>query len=193
MTAFAFANSAAKLVDANNKAEQQEAYYQQNRINAAQARDLQIQGLQKQAIQYSEQYSQKKQDLAIAALKREGSMTVAQAESGFAGQTEAIKFTQAESDKLKGLDVYNQQINAIFDNIEMEKLGLNSNMMNRIRSVKRGEKPNMGMAILGMASSAVAADMKFGEGIFSGGGDKLGTNTNPFPPAVDIEEGDFLL
>ena len=49
-----------------------------------------------------------------------------------------------------------------------------------------------GMALLSTASAAMAADSKFGEGIF-GGGDKLGTNTNPFPPAVDIEEGDFLL
>lgn len=192
MTALAVAQGVASFADASNKAKQQEAYYQQNRINAAQARDMQIQGLQKQAIQYSEQYSQKKQDLAIAALKREGTMVTASGESGFAGQTEAIKLSQAESDKLKGLDVYNQQINAIFDNIEMEKLGLNSNMMNQIRSVQRGVKPSLGMAVLSTASAAMAADAKFGEGIF-GGGDKLGTNTNPFPPAVDIEEGDFLL
>ena len=192
MTALAVAQGVASFADASNKAKQQEAYYQQNRINAAQARDMQIQGLQKQAIQYSEQYSQKKQDLAIAALKREGTTVTASGESGFAGQTEAIKLSQAESDKLKGLDVYNQQVNAIFDNIEMEKLGLNSNMMNQIRSVQRGVKPSLGMAVLSTASAAMAADAKFGEGIF-GGGDKLGTNTNPFPPAVDIEEGDFLL
>ena len=192
MTALAIAQGVASFADASNKAKQQEAYYQQNRINSAQARDMQIQGLQKQAIQYSEQYAQKKQDLAIAALKREGTMVTASGESGFAGQTEGLKLSQAESDKLKGLDVYTQQVNAIFDNIEMEKLGLNSNMMNQIRSVQRGVKPSLGMAVLSTASAAMAADSKFGEGIF-GGGDKLGTNTNPFPPAVDIDEGDFLL
>lgn len=192
MTALAIAQGVASYADGVNKANQEEAYYQQNRINAAQARDMQIQGLQKQAIQYSNLYSQKKQDLAIAALKREGTTVTASGESGFAGQTEAIKLSQAESDKLKGLDVYNQQVNAIFADIEMQKLGLNSNMMNEIRSVKRGVKPSLGMAVLSTASSAMAADAKFGEGIF-GGGDKLGTNTNPFPPVVDIEEGDFLL
>ena len=114
MTALSVAKGIGGFIDASNKAKQQEAYYQQNRINAAQARDLQIQGLQKRAVQFSDQYSQKKQDLAIAALKREGTMITAGGESGLAGQTEAIKLSQAESDKLKGLDVYNQQIDAIF-------------------------------------------------------------------------------
>lgn len=188
MAALAIAQGVASYADGVNKARQEEAYYQQNRINSAQARDMQIQGLQKQAIQYSEQYSQKKQDLAIAALKREGTMTVAQAESGLSGQTEAIKFSQAEADKLKGLDVYNQQVNAIFDNIEMQKLGLNSQMMERIRSVKRGVKPSLGMAVLSTASSAIAGEMQFGKqadtyvgNIFGAGGDNLGSKTTAFP------------
>jgi hypothetical protein len=189
MAALAIAQGVASFADASNKAKQQEAYYQQNRINSAQARDMQIQGLQKQAIQYSNLYSQKKQDLAIAALKREGTMVTASGESGVAGQTEAIKLSQAEADKLKGLDVYNQQVNAIFDNIEMEKLGLNSQMLERIRSVQRGVKPSLGMAVLSTASSAIAGEMQFGKqadtyvgNIFGAGGDNLGSKTTAFPP-----------
>ena len=189
MTALAIAQGVASYADGVNKANQEEAYYQQNRINAAQARDMQIQGLQKQAIQYSNLYSQKKQDLAIAALKREGTTVTASGESGFAGQTEAIKLSQAEADKLKGLDVYNQQVNAIFDDIEMQKLGLNSQMLQRIRSVKRGVKPSLGMAVLSTASSAIAGEMQFGKqadtyvgNIFGAGGDNLGSKTSAFPP-----------
>jgi len=188
MTALSVAKGIGGFIDASNKAKQQEAYYQQNRINAAQARDLQIQGLQKRAVQFSDQYSQKKQDLAIAALKREGTMITAGGESGLAGQTEAIKLSQAESDKLKGLDVYNQQIDAIFSDIEVQKLGLNAQMLQRIRSVQRGVKPSLGMAILNTASSAIAAEIEFGgqtDNIFSnifGGGDKLGSQTAAFSP-----------
>ena len=189
MAALAIAQGVASYADGVNKANQEEAYYQQNRINAAQARDMQIQGLQKQAIQYSNLYSQKKQDLAIAALKREGTTVTASGESGFAGQTEGIKLSQAEADKLKGLDVYNQQVNAIFDDIEMQKLGLNSQMLQRIRSVKRGVKPSLGMAVLSTASSAIAGEMQFGKqadayvgNIFGAGGDNLGSKTSAFPP-----------
>ena len=189
MAALAIAQGVASYADGVNKANQEEAYYQQNRINAAQARDMQIQGLQKQAIQYSNLYSQKKQDLAIAALKREGTTVTASGESGFAGQTEAIKLSQAEADKLKGLDVYNQQVNAIFDDIEMQKLGLNSQMLQRIRSVKRGVKPSLGIAVLSTASSAIAGEMQFGKqadayvgNIFGAGGDNLGSKTSAFPP-----------
>ena len=189
MAALAIAQGVASYADGVNKANQEEAYYQQNRINAAQARDMQIQGLQKQAIQYSNLYSQKKQDLAIAALKREGTTVTASGESGFAGQTEGIKLSQAEADKLRGLDVYNQQVNAIFDDIEMQKLGLNSQMLQRIRSVKRGVKPSLGMAVLSTASSAIAGEMQFGKqadayvgNIFGAGGDNLGSKTSAFPP-----------
>jgi hypothetical protein len=188
MAALAIAQGIASFADESNKAKQQEAYYQQNRINAAQARDMQIQGLQKQAIQYSNLYSQKKQDLAIAALKREGTMVTTGGESGLAGQTEGVKLSQAEADKLKGLDVYTQQVNAIFDDIEMQKLGLNSQMLQRIRSVQRGVKPSLGMAVLSTASSAIAGEMQFGKqadayvgNIFGAGGDNLGSKTAAWP------------
>ena len=192
MTALSIAKGIGGFIDASNKAKQQEAYYLQNRINSAQARDLQIQGLQKRAVQISDQYSQKKQDLAIAALKREGTMITASGESGLAGQTEAIKLSQAESDKLKGLDIYTRQVNAIFDDIEIQKLGLNAQMLERIRSVQRGVKPNLGMAILGMASSAISSEIKMGKeadtifgNIFGSGGDKLGSQTSPFIPVTN--------
>jgi len=192
MTALSIAQGVAGFIDASNKAKQQEAYYLQNRINAAQARDLQIQGLQKRAVQFSDQYSQKKQDLVIAALKREGTMITASGESGLAGQTEAIKLSQAESDKLKGLDIYSQQIDAIFDDIEVQKLGLNAQMLQRIRSVQRGVQPSLGMAILGMASSAISSEIKMGKqadsifsNIFGSGGDKLGSQTSPFIPVTN--------
>ncbi len=190
MTALSIAKGIGGFIDASNKAKQQEAYYLQNRINSAQARDLQIQGLQKRAVQISDQYSQKKQDLVIAALKREGTMITASGESGLAGQTEAIKLSQAESDKLKGLDIYTQQVNAIFDDIEVQKLGLNAQMLQRIRSVQRGVQPSLGMAILNTASSAIATEIEFGgktDNIFSnifGGGDKLGSQTAAFTPVT---------
>lgn len=192
LTALSIAQGIGGFIDASNKAKQQEAYYQQNRINAAQARDLQIQGLQKRAVQFSDQYSQKKQDLVIAALKREGTMITASGESGLAGQIENIKLSQAESDKLKGLDIYSQQIDAIFDDIEIQKLGLNAQMLERIRSVQRGVKPSLGMAILNTASSAIAAEIEFGGktdnifgNIFGSGGDKLGSQTSPFIPVTN--------
>ena len=192
LTALSIAQGIGGFIDASNKAKQQEAYYLQNRINSAQARDLQIQGLQKRAVQFSDQYSQKKQDLVIAALKREGTMITASGESGLAGQTEAIKLSQAESDKLKGLDIYSQQIDAIFSDIEVQKLGLNAQMLQRIRSVQRGVKPNLGMAILGMASSVISSEIKMGKqadsifsNIFGSGGDKLGSQTSPFIPVTN--------
>jgi len=190
MTALSIAKGIGGFIDASNKAKQQEAYYLQNRINSAQARDLQIQGLQKRAVQISDQYSQKKQDLVIAALKREGTMITASGESGLAGQTEAIKLSQAESDKLKGLDIYTRQVNAIFDDIEVQKLGLNAQMLQRIRSVQRGVQPSLGMAILGAASSAISSEIEIGDqadSIFSnifGGGDKLGSQTAAFTPVT---------
>ena len=115
-------------------------------------------------------------------------MITASGESGLAGQTEAIKLSQAESDKLKGLDIYSQQIDAIFDDIEIQKLGLNAQMLERIRSVQRGVQPNLGMAILGMASSAISSEIKMGKqadtifGNIFGGGDKLGSQTSAFSP-----------
>lgn len=181
MAALAIAQGVAGFMDASNKAKAQEAYYQQNRINAAVARDLKIQGLQKQAVQSSEQIAQQKLNLEIAALKRAGTMEVASGESGVTGQTEALKFTQAEAEKLRGLDVYNSQVNAIFDQIEMEKLGLNSEMMNRIQSVKRGEKPSLGMALLGMASSAVAGEAQLGKEADAWAGDFFGSNSSALP------------
>jgi hypothetical protein len=192
MTALSIAKGIGGFIDASNKAKQQEAYYLQNRINSAQARDLQIQGLQKRAVQISDQYSQKKQDLIIAALKREGTMIVASGESGLAGQTEAIKLSQAESDKLRGLDIYTKQVNAIFDDIEVQKLGLNAQMLERIRSVQRGVQPSLGMAILGAASSAISSEIEIGDqadsifsNIFGSGGDKLGSQTSPFIPVTN--------
>jgi len=181
MAALAIAQGVAGFMDANNKAKAQEAYYQQNRINAAVARDLKIQGLQKQAIQSNEQIAQQKLDLEIAALKRAGTMEVAAGEAGVTGQTEALKFTQAEAEKLRGLDVYNAQVNAIFDQIEMEKLGLNSEMINRIQNVQRGQKPSLGMALLSTASSAIAGEAEFGQQADKWVGDFFGSNSTALP------------
>jgi hypothetical protein len=127
---------------ASAQAKQDEAKYQQNRINAAQSRDLQIQSLNARMLQEGEAAASQKEQLGIAALKKQERAKVAAGEAGIAGQGVDKLVDQFENARLQGVSTVNAQTKALRNQIEMEKMGISAETMNRINSLPRGQQPN---------------------------------------------------
>lgn len=139
---------------AQQKAKEDEARYQQNRINAAAARDLKINSLNTRLLQEQEAASAQKEQVAIAALKKTGTATVAAGESGFSGGSSIDNaISQFETARLRTTTVVNQQTNNLRNQIELEKMGASAEAQNRINSMPRGKEPSLFAAALktGMA------------------------------------------
>ena len=162
MAALAVAQGVGSFLEAKQKAAQDEVKYQQNRINAAQARDLQIGALRNAMIQRAEQTAGQKLELQIQALETEGAQIVAGGASGFTGKSIEDQIAMTEVRKLKGLTAMNDQNKAFLRQMDYTALGLESEAMNRINSLPRGQEPSLLMAAISTASSAYGANLKYG-------------------------------
>lgn len=145
------------FIDAQNKYKDDEARYQQNRINAVASRDLKISSLNKRAIQEAEAASGQKLELALAALKERESRKVV--DSGVEGQTEQLKLDDVEARKLRSKDVITANVDAVLSQIEDQAAGYDAEAVNRINSMPRGQKPNPLAHALNAAASMYATEL----------------------------------
>ena len=127
---------------AGTEAVQAERKYQQNRVSAAAARDLKIQSLNARMIQEGEAAASQKQQLGIAALKKAERAKVAAGEAGIAGRGVDTLVNEFENARLRGVTTVNTQTKALRNQIEMEKMGISAEAINRINSLPRGQQPN---------------------------------------------------
>ena len=165
MTALSIAQTGMQFLEANKKAKEDQARYEQNRINAVAARDLKIQALNTRAIQESEAVSEDKMALAIKALETKEKQKVAAGEAGVGAGKTAKQITDlTEARKLRGISKYNATIDRLLTQVELEKAGVNAEAMNRINSLQQGVKPSLGAAIVSGAANAAAMDIKYGDG-----------------------------
>ena len=190
MTALSIAKGAASFIEARNKANRDEALYQQNGIAATQSRDLQIQQLNARAIQEAEAASQQKFEQSIRALELRESRRTISGEAGLGGQTEALKIANVTAKQLRQESAINQQLKGTLAQIDLNKAGVNAQALQRINSMQRGVQPDLLMSGISIASSAIASDMKYGSDVFglsekakamANGTDLLSTNTANMP------------
>ena len=165
MTALSIAQTGMKFLEANKKAKEDQARYEQNRINAVAARDLKIQALNTRAIQESEAVAEDKMALAIKALETKERQKVTAGEAGVGAGKTAKQITDlTEARKLRGISKYNASIDRLLTQVELEKAGVNAEAMNRINSLQQGVKPSLGAALVSGAANAAAMDIKYGDG-----------------------------
>lgn len=164
MTMLSIAQTGMKFLEAGKKAKEDQARYEQNRINAVAARDLKIQALNTRAIQESEVIAEDKMALAIKALETKESQKVAAGEAGVAGKSVKQQIALTEARELRGISKYNATIRNLLTQVELEKAGLNAEAMNRINSLQQGQPPSLGAAIVEGISQAAVADVKYGDG-----------------------------
>lgn len=161
----------------------QDALYQQNRLAAAQARDLKIQQLQAQANQTSELFAERKRQTSIQELKAQEQIIN---EATYGGNTLNMKLLDAEAQKLRANDAYTRQNTLYQKQISYQSQGIDAEAQNRINQVNQGVQPSVGMTLFSAAASAYAADEYYNEGklfstIFQSGSDATGDNTKPIP------------
>lgn len=177
-TALMIGQSVVGYFEAEAQASRDEARFQQNRQNAAVARDLKIQSLNSRAIQEAEATAGKKFDLAIATMEAKAARTVAAGEAGLSGRTINAQKQMVTARQLRGETVLNNNLRMTLDQIEDEKEGFNTEMLNRINSLPRGVKPNILAHALSTAASAYAAEASVtGKNLFTGA--PIGGATNP--------------
>ena len=165
MTALSIAQTGMQFLEAGKKAKEDQARYEQNRINAVAARDLKIQALNTRAIQESEAVAEDKMALAIKALETKEKQKVAAGEAGVGAGKTAKQITDlTEARKLRGISKYNASIDRLLTQVELEKAGVNAEAMNRINNLQQGVKPSLGAAIVSGAANAAAMDIKYGDG-----------------------------
>lgn len=188
MTALSIGQGVMGYFEQKRAAEAKEARYQQNRMDAAAARDLQIQSLNVRAIQEAERGAGQKFDNAIAALEVQERKVTAAGEAGVAGQGLDMLLQNTEARKLRNEQLINSQVKGTLSQLELQKQGVNAQMMQRINSLQRGVKPNMMTAALGIASNAYATELSYGgnkEGSFlydmGLGGEYAGIHSAPLP------------
>ena len=165
---------------------------EQNRVNAAQARDLKIQQLSAQANQTAALYAQRKQENAIQALKAQESIVNS---ATYAGNNLNLRVLDVERQRLNADTAYSEQ-NAIDQRaIEFQSMGIDAEMYNRIASVQAGQQPpSLGMTLLEGAATMYAADYMYSESssdrlfgtIFQSKGD--GSSNMTIPVAKEIED-----
>jgi len=142
MTAIAVGQTVLGFFDQQNQAKEQERRYRENRIAATAARDLKIQALNRRAIQESERVAGAKLENLIKALETREAKVVAAGEAGVEGQGIEAQLNMTEARRLRGDTLYNQQLEGIFQQMDFEKQGINTEALNRINSMQRGRMPN---------------------------------------------------
>lgn len=143
MTALSIGRSFMDYVDKQNKASQQEALHQSNRLRAVQARDLKIQSLNTRLTQEAEAASATKLEAEIAALKKQERAVVAAGEAGVAGNSVDILIDSFEAQKLRGDTVVNSNVRAIENEIALQRRGADAESEQRVNSVPRGQYPSL--------------------------------------------------
>lgn len=164
MTMMMIGSTAIEFLGASSKAKQDEARYQQNRINAASARDLKIQSLNSRMIQEGEAAAAQKQQLSLEALRRQERAAVAAGESGVSGSSVDRTVAEFETARLRGVTTVNAQTEALRNQIELEKIGASAEAVNRINSLPRGQAPNF-LAYAVKAGAQAYAGMKQAEAL----------------------------
>ena len=184
MTMLAIGQGVAGYFQAEGEAKRTEARYQQNRINAAAARDLKINSLNQRAVQEAEATAGQKFDLAIQALETREARKVAAGESGRSGRTFEAQEDMVTARELRGATVLNDNLRMVLDQLEDEKQGFNTEMLNRINSLPRGYKPNALAHALSTAANAYATEtMMTGKSPFSSSANPM-TATSATMPVV---------
>lgn len=164
MTMLAIGGTVVDFLGASAQAKQDEARYQQNRINAAAARDLKINSLNTRMIQEGAAASAQKEQMAIAALKKTERGKVAAGEAGVSGSSVDAIINEFETTRLRGVSTVNAQTEALRNQIELEKLGASAEAVNRINSLPRGQEPSF-LAAAVKAGSQAYAGMKKAEAL----------------------------
>lgn len=144
--------------NAEAQAEATEARYQQNRQNAAVARDLKIQGLNARMIQESEIAAEKKLALSVEALKKRERAKVAAGEAGISGSSVDNLVSEYDKQKLRGFTAINANVENLEKQIQLQKQGASAEALNRINSLPRGVKPNLLFHAVSTAASAYAVE-----------------------------------
>jgi polyhydroxyalkanoate synthesis regulator phasin len=143
LTILTIGQGVAGYFQAENEAEWTEARYQQNRVNAAAARDLKIQGLNARMIQESEIAAEKKLALSIEAMKKRERAKVAAGEAGVSGSSVDNLVNEYDKQKLRGFSAINANVENLEKQIQLQKQGSSAEALNRINSLPRGMKPNL--------------------------------------------------
>lgn len=148
MTMMAIGGTVVDFLGASQKAKEDEARYQQNRINAAAARDLKISSLNTRMLQEQEAAAAQKEQLAIASLVKAETAKVAAGEAGFKGGSSIDNaIDQFETARLRTTTTINQQTKALRNQIQLEKMGASAEAQARIDSMPRGQEPSMFAAV----------------------------------------------
>jgi hypothetical protein len=145
-----------EFLEESRIADEQQARYDQNRIAAAQARDLKIQSLNQRAIQESEAAGEAKQKQAIEALEMRERAVVAAGEAGVTGGSVDMLLADYTAQKLRGVTTINRNLENIERQIELEKMGASAEAESRINSMPQGTQPSFLAAAISAGASGYA-------------------------------------
>ena len=155
------ASKGIEFMEAQQQARQQQIRYDQNRIAAAQARDLKIQTLNQRAIQESEAAAEGKFKQSIEALEKRERGVVAAGEAGVTGSSVDILLADYTAQKLRGETTINRNLENVERQIELQKMGASAEAESRINSMPQGTQPSFLAAALGAGASGYAAYQEY--------------------------------
>lgn len=161
MAGLSAASKGIEFMEASQQADQDQARYDQNRIAAAQARDLKIQSLNQRAIQESEAAGEAKQQQAIEALQMRERAVVAAGEAGVTGSSVDNLLNEYTAQRLRGVTTINRNLENIEKQITLQKMGASAEAENRINSMPQGTQPSFLAAALGAGASGYAAYQQY--------------------------------
>ena len=161
MTILTVASKGVEFMEASQQADQDQARYDQNRIAAAQARDLKIQSLNQRAIQESEAAAEGKFKQSIEALEKRERGVVAAGEAGVTGSSVDILLADYIAQKLRGETTINRNLENVERQIELQKMGASAEAESRINSMPQGTQPSFIAAAVGAAASGYAAYQQY--------------------------------
>ena len=161
MTILAVASKGVEFMEASQQADRDQARYDQNRIAAAQARDLKIQTLNQRAIQEAEAAAEGKQQQALEALQLRERAVVAAGEAGVTGSSVDILLADYTAQKLRGQTTINRNLENVERQIELQKMGASAEAEARINSLPQGVQPSFLAAAVGAGASGYAAYHKY--------------------------------
>jgi hypothetical protein len=154
MAVLQVAKGGMEFMQAQQEADAAQARYDQNRIAAAQARDLKIQTLNARAIQESEAAAEGKQKQALEALQLRERAVVAAGEAGVSGSSVDNLLNEYTAQRLRGVTTINRNLENIEKQIGLQKMGASAEAENRINSLPQGTQPSFLAAAVGTAASA---------------------------------------
>ena len=156
MAGLSAASTGIEFLEASRQADEVQARYDQNRIAAAQARDLKIQSLNQRAIQESEAAGEAKQKQAIEALEMRERAVVAAGEAGVTGGSVDMLLADYTAQKLRGVTTINRNLENIERQIELEKMGASAEAESRINSMPQGTQPSFLAAAISAGANGYA-------------------------------------